>query len=300
MKEIRCPNCGTNFLLGNGGNAVSELKDGIHYLVPEVVRNENLTNDARAYVRIEALKAAGVDVTKLQTLMQSNSDLKDIFAKDDPIVSELSKDGFIDNPELFRRWICAQTFRLLKKDESWTKAVYATYDTKYVYKQTMTELKFLCHLIDKNRSSDIRFKFFTLDDFKEIFVDLVDYAHKWYFERDGFSVAEVKSRIYCTSSYKSLLAVLERMTFKFGNRTYHFPQRWLNCFKGAGAYYTLQNIIYTHGFVLPSCKDMYESLNVVESIFSNICSYEPKERRWDILMSLLTTSVKETKFELKY
>lgn len=300
MKEIRCPNCGTNFLLGNGGNAVSELKDGIHYLVPETIRNENISDDDKAKNRVKALENAGVDVKKLKELMKGNSTFKDIFAKDDPIVSELSKDGFIDNSELFRRWITAQTFRLLKKDESWTKAVYATYDTKYIYKQTMTELKSLCHLIDKNRSSDIRFKFFTLEDFKEIFVDLADYARKWYFECDVFSVTEVKNRIYSTSSYKNLLALLERINFKFEKRTYHFPQRWLNCFKGAGAYYTLQNIIYTHGFILPNCKDMYESLNVVESIFSNICSYEPRERRWDILMSLLTTSVKETKFELKY
>ena len=74
----------------------------------------------------------------------------------------------------------------------------------------------------------------------------------------------------------------------------------MNCFKGAGAYYTLQNIIRTHGLVIPKCKDMNESLKFVDDVFKSIIAYEPKERRWDILLSFITMAVGKTKFELKY
>ena len=134
--EVLCPNCGTSFKVCdcvNSKTPVSELKDGKYYLVPETIRNENVSKSDE---RMKALKEAGIDVSKLQTLMQSNSDLKDIFAENDPVIEELSKGGFIKNPELFRRFITAQTFRLLKDPSGWTHAVRKTYDTKYVYNQT--------------------------------------------------------------------------------------------------------------------------------------------------------------------
>jgi len=296
--EVRCPNCQTNFVIGKSGNAVTELSEGVHYLVPETIRNENVTN-AKTEVRMAALKAAGVDVDKLQTLMQSNENLKDIFNSDDPIITELSKGGFINNPELFRRWIAAQTFRLLKDPSGWTHAVRKTYDTKYVYNQSKRELKLLCHLKEKC-PNDIRFQFFTLEDLKTIFEELMDY-NKWYWYRsDDERRTNIKHRIITSLTYKELLSVVESTTWKFDWNCTFKPKAWLNCFKGAGAYYTLQNIIRTHGLVIPKCKDMNESLEYVDVVFKSIIGYEPKDRRWDILLSVLTMAVDKTGFELKY
>lgn len=296
--EIRCPVCQSSFLIGKSGNAVTELSEGVHYLVPETIRNENVTN-AKAEVRMAALKAAGVDVDKLQTLMQTNADVKDIFNTDDPIIEELSKGGFINNPELFRRWICAQTFRLLKDSRGWTAAVRKTYDTKYVYNQTKRELKLLCHLKEKC-PNDIRFQFFTLEDLKTIFSELMDF-NKWYWYRSDDEMRKnAKNRIITSITYKELLAVVEVIAWKFNRDCTFKPKAWLNCFKGAGAYYTLQNIIRTHGLVIPKCKDMNESLKFVDDVFKSIIAYESKDRRWDILLSVLTMAVEKTKFELKY
>lgn len=296
--EVRCPVCGSNFIVGKGGNAVTELSDGIHYLVPETIRNENVAN-AKTEVRMAALKAAGINVNKLQALMEKDENLKNIFSSDDPIISELSKGGFINNPELFRRWICAQTFRLLKDSRGWTAAVRKTYDIKYVYNQSKRELKLLCHLKEKC-PNDIRFQFFTLDDLKTIFEELMDF-NKWYWYRsDDERRTNIKHRIITSLTYKELLGVVESTTWKFDWNCTFKPKAWLNCFKGAGAYYTLQNIIRTHGLVIPKCKDMNESLKFVDDVFKSIIAYEPKERRWDILLSVLTMAVEKTKFELKY
>ena len=295
MAEVRCPNCGTSFVIGKGEKVTTELSDGLSYLVPETIRNENVAK-AKASVRMVALKAAGVDVDKLSSLMQKDESLKDIFSSDDPIIKELSKGGFINNPELFRRWICAQTFRLLKDTNGWTHAVRQHYDLLYVFNQTKRELALLCKL-QKKCPNDIRFQFFTLDDLKEIFCQVERYnvCH------DDDAKREMTAIIRDASSYSSLYNYITSAHFHFRKESRRFiPRTWLNCFKGAGAYYTLQNIIRTHGLIIPDCKDMNESLERVDTIFKDIIGYAPRSRRWDLLMSLLTYSVAKTNFELKW
>lgn len=293
--EVRCPNCQTNFLVGNSGNAVTELSEGIHYLVPETIRNENVSKkDAKMNERLEALKEAGIKVDKLRDLMDGNSSFKDLFEEDDPIIKELSKGGFIRNKELFRRFVTAQTFALLKDPKGWTHAVRQRYDIRYVYHQTVKELELLCKLIRKGlKGKDRRFEFFTFEDLKKIFLDLNSYNRS----SNKDVINDLIKKAY---SYEGLLYVVNNNTFYFNYKCTFMPPRWLNCFKGAGAYYTLQNIIRTHGLILPKCKDMNESLDWVENTFNNIIGYEPNQRRWDILMTVLTSAIKETGFELKY
>ena len=291
--EVVCPNCGTSFKISKGGAPISELSEGVHVLIPETVRNNNVT---KANVRMEALKNAGVNVDKLQSLMSSNEDFKAIFAEDDPILETISKGGFIRNPELFRRWITAQTFALIGNgNESWTSAVRKRYDTHYIFKQTVNELNLQLKLINKGlNGKDRRFQFFTLDDMKEIFKKLAPYG-LW---RDY--AQDMVDKIRCCLTYEQLSKTIHDRKWHFSRKCKVMPQRWLNCFKGAGAYYTLQNIIRTHGFVLPSCTDMQSSLDCVESMYKEITSYSPSNRRWDMLMSLLMTSVSKTHFELKW
>ena len=296
--EVRCPVCGSNFFVGNGGNAVSELKDGIHYLIPETIRNENVTTETKTKARLDALKAVGIDIDKLNNLMQKDDSFKDIFEEDDPILNEIKKGGFIRNPELFRRFICAQTFRLLKDNHGWTHAVRKMYDIKYVFNQSKRELCLLIKL-QKKCPNDIRFQFFTLEDLRTIFAELFDY-NKYRHYSNNEEIKLMKSRILNSDSYEDLLSVVNRYYWRFDWNCSFKPKAWLNCFKGAGAYYTLQNVIRTHGLVLPKCKDMSESLKVVDDIFKSIISYKPRERRWDIMLSLLTKAVDVRKFELKY
>ena len=290
--KVMCPVCKSEFLTSDGtfGTPVTAEQNGVAYLVPKTVgKATDKTDD-----RIKALKEAGINVTKLQTLMQSNSDLKDIFAEDDPIIEKISKGGFIRNPELFRRWITAQTWGLIKDKNGWTHAVRNRYDVNYVLKQTKKELALLCKLTRKC-PNDIRFQFFTLDDIKYIFRHLMKY-NKMYEKETKDIISSVINR---TTSYQKLYDYINSLSWCLDKRT-SIPSTWLNCFKGAGAYYTLQNLIRTHGLVIPGCKDMTESLEAVEVVFKDIIGYKPNRRRWDILMSLLMKSVSETEFELRY
>lgn len=299
MSEIRCPNCGTSFKFSDGTGIVTQLREGIHYLLPDTVRNENRGSSPCVTSRLEALKTAGVNIDALQGLMQANNSIiANLFKEDDPIIEELSKGGFIRNPELFRRWICAQTFRLLRDPAGWTAAVRKHYDIKYVFKQCVRELVLLVKLYNKC-PNDIRFSFFTLYDLKRIFSDLADYANEGYFRNTTREY--LKNKIMSASSFANLLDVIRSCRFKFSsNATKHLPREWLNCFKGAGAYYTLQNIIRTHGLILPNCNNMEESLAEVENWFKEITDYEPCQRRWDIMLSILTNAIKQKNFELQY
>jgi hypothetical protein len=111
----------------------------------------------------------------------------------------------------------------------------------------------------------------------------------------------VKARIDKCNTYEALYKLIDDLVFAFHYKDCRrIPYNWLNCFKGAGAYYSLQNIIRTHGLVLPTCKNMEESLETVQKVFDEIVGYEPYHRRWDIMLSLLTKAVKQTKFELKW
>ena len=294
MAEVRCPNCGTSFQISEYSNhPETELKEGIHYLVPETIRNENVTKESKVELRMNALKAAGVNVDKLSELMNGNSTFKDIFDEDDPILESIGKGGFIRNPELFRRWITAQTWHLIKDPYGWTHAVRQRYDLHYVWKQTKNELALLCKL-QKKCPNDKRFNFFTLDDLKGIFIDLLN--NGWTYSGCDFYIAEVERAV----NYNTLYDAVSRMNIHFNRKNKHLPKRWLGCFKGAGAYYTLQNLIRTHGLVLPKCSNMEESLEAVDVVFKDIIGYDSCNRRWDILLSLLTKAVSEANFELKY
>jgi len=294
--KVVCPNCGTEMLTSNGAFAtpvVSE-NDGVATLVAKEIHNNNITKTSNISDRLEVMKSVGLNVDKLKKL--SAEDLKAIFDDDDPILEKISDGGFIKNNELFRRWITAQTWRLITSPYGWTKAARGRYRTKYVLNQSIRELQTLCHLEKKGlKGKDKRFDFFTLEDLKAIFVDLNNYNH-WTHAKEVSFITNVSK----TNSYSELLDVVKSMTWSFYSKQSYIPVRWLNCFKGAGAFYTLQNIIYTHNMVLPNCKDMKESLKRVDDTFKRIVGYKPTERRWDILLSLLTVSVKVTKFELKY
>lgn len=295
--KVMCPNCKTEFMTASGENVspITTNIDGIGYLVPKIIRNENVKGDKKE-ARLEALKEAGIDVTKLQTLMQQNNDIKNIFCENDPVIKELLKGGFINNKELFRRFITAQTFRLINNPKGWTYAVKQKYNIDYVFNQTKRELALQINLTKKDVTRDKRYTFFTFESFKSIFRDLMTY--NLCYDKD------VKARfaiiINDIDNYSDLLEVVDNLKWRFSRKVTNYPKEWLNCFKGAGAYYTLQNIIRTHGFLIRDCATMEESLKVVEDLYKSIIDYPTHERRWDLMMSLLIANVKASHFELTY
>lgn len=294
--KVMCPVCKSEFMTSDGAFAtpVTAEQNGVAYLVPKSVGKAPDKKDTR----MKALHEAGIDVSKLQSLMQTDANIKEIFSDpNDEIVAEIGKGGFIRNPELFRRWITAQTWSLICNNKSWTESVRERYNINYVFRQTKQELGLQIKLINKGvKASDKRFFFFSLEDMKDIFWNLACYNYSV----KNKKLTALRNAIEASKTRKELLDVISSCNWWFRNSEHYKPRRWLNSFKGAGAYYTLQNLIRTHGLILPNCADMNESLKVVEDVYNSIMSYDPWRRRWDILMSLLVNAVRKTKFELKY
>ena len=64
---------------GAFGTPVTAEQNGVAYLVPKVIGETPKSDD-----RMKVLREAGINISKLSTLLQSNPDLKDIFEETDP------------------------------------------------------------------------------------------------------------------------------------------------------------------------------------------------------------------------
>lgn len=62
------------------------------------------------------------------------------------ILDNIRKSGFVKNPKLFRRWVMAQTFRIIKSEMSYETYVYNRMSDKYMWTMLLDELKTLAKL----------------------------------------------------------------------------------------------------------------------------------------------------------
>lgn len=130
---VVCPNCGTELAIPEQSSiAVGVVIGQDSGLGTVVLQPSDSAVDKQPKIgvqqRIEALRAAGVDVSNLFAIQGANggeyiASNKDgnlhILDDNDPIFNYISSQGTIPNRKLFRRWVMAQMFRMMaatKKD----------------------------------------------------------------------------------------------------------------------------------------------------------------------------------------
>lgn len=132
MKETKvvCPKCGASIAIPEyesftAGVAIGKDSGlGTVTLPLESENNSNSKNRTamKASKKIEAMKAAGIDVTNLFAVtnaegVESIARLENggltILADNDPIIIAIFKGGTVPNRRLFRRWVMAQVFHML-------------------------------------------------------------------------------------------------------------------------------------------------------------------------------------------
>lgn len=129
MKEekVVCPACGAEFATPENGIAtvatVVAKNSGQGVLYPVVVGQQSPAKLPKsAQERIEALRRAGMDVSRLVALREPDgsehvASKKDgkfiVLADDDPIYQSIAEQGTVPNRRLFRRWVMAQMFHML-------------------------------------------------------------------------------------------------------------------------------------------------------------------------------------------
>jgi hypothetical protein len=234
--------------------------------------------------RMETLKNFNVDTSKYFNVMISKEAPKGttftITIGDDgepkvnmemvqQILNNIEDEGYVKSNKLFRRWVMAQTFRMLNHPRGWKAAL----DEKpYFYQWTMLENEL--HAMSKLEVEDkVTFEqrkcFFT----KEVILDMLkDYkvrAGEYYKKNWGYynhsyattvynnaiGIADITIQGISNSSsygqYYHIIKEFNRESIK-GRPDIRLPKEtekckvWIEAFKGAGAYYTLENLMKYH------------------------------------------------------
>lgn len=210
------------------------------------------------------------------------------------------KNGYVRNSKLHRRWVMAQMFRMLNSSLGYNEYLKQRYDYKYQFNMLIDELNVLGHL---QREDPEEFKgrssFFNknvvialCNDYYEKLKKKVDKLPekkckgKPYKRINGYDifVEDLNSKLYIPilnsiknmeyfTSYEALSKLLKNFVRDFVNK-YTLPYdtnkcaEWVDAYKGAGAYYTMMNMVKFHNCFITdhTTGEVYTGMKAVEWI----------------------------------
>lgn len=275
---ISCPTCGTQFSISEETiNTIRTASDNINTKPKRI----NMT----AQEKLKALKEAGVDTSKLFCMSQDGDSAVvvrmtltslNVVEDDDPIFRDILKGEVIKNSKLYRRWVMAQVFRMLSTG-NFNKALQ---DKGYLYqwKMVMNELHAQEKMVDDAENLHIRSIFFnseliyqmTSDYIRELKRYVLRNTHnidgkeyvKFTKSRKWVELSDVQDKIcqlialeeyvgrtdtiseLCDMTYNIYRLVLATW---FGENDMSMNRTFKDMYRGAGGYYTMQNLINFHG-----------------------------------------------------
>lgn len=240
--KITCPNCKKEFEANIEG---ANMPKGTYFLVP----------------------------------MEEMDTKKETTTSQDPVEESIRNDGFIKNHHLYRRWVMAQMLRHFRNEKD--PAAFDHYFVsgkpyKYAWETTLNEMKAMKHLHGEELIK--RERFFNLEVVKEMANEyneqvknyIAKLPKKWtvkngkwaYYSKIPYgkeikrspkdkefwaSITEAVNKINEANTYWQMQKAIE---FFMDTCPMHLkmpkPNAWKNAFKGAGAYYTMDNMIKFH------------------------------------------------------
>lgn len=250
----------------------------------QVSNNSNeaaVTMPKKAQERIDALKKAGVDTSNLFAVgegmvVRMVNGVPTQVEDDDPVYKAIMAAGTVPDRRLFRRWVLAQTFYMLRRD--YTQQMHNK-GYEYTWKMLEEEFRVQAKLYGHdNENFTQRNRFFNRNvavamasDYMKQLHDYIDSLHtrkckgvpyKRFRGRDVF-VDDLYSKVYAPIS--RLIRKIENADspFKLYVAVHNFNEvrvrlhwetrqsdAWVDAYKGAGAYYSMQNLIRFHGMTL--------------------------------------------------
>lgn len=236
--------------------------------------------------RLAMLEEMGFDTSKYNVAIKNN--VVEIEG-----IERYVEDVQLGNDKVFRRWIAAQTFKML--DYGWDAYLRDNYSYMYQFTMMLEEIKTLCKLEIKDKEEfQERIHFFN----KDVVVktcnhyenQLKKYIKAHYNERKGY--VKLSAYGYCdnadvdvvlnnlrlividiraSETYAELYSNLKRFVAKMNKLPNDTPKcpAWKSAFKGNGGYYTLQNLILFHGVILRGCTDKDSSMKRLETMLDD-------------------------------
>lgn len=267
----------------------------------------------KAQERIDALNKAGVDTTNLFALGEGmvvrmvNGVPTQVF-DDDPVWKKIMEAGTVPDRRLFRRWVLAQTFYMLRND--YTKSMKQK-GYEYTWRMTEEELRVQAKLFGHdNENFSLRNRFFNRDvasamaeDYKTDLKKHIEglktrhckgVPYKRIYGNDVF-VSDLDKKVY-QPVYDAIRRIdLADTPKKLYEAVRHFNKArvpmhndmkqssaWVDAYKGAGAYFSMQNLIRFHGMFLVDDYHRHELRYGEEGIklLDKMCEYRSG---WELL-----------------
>lgn len=304
--KVVCPKCGAQFAIAEQTHVATGVvigKDaGLGTIHPEVVGQDKPASEqpasklpSKASERIEALRAAGVDVSGFFAMTGANGGesvaaLKEgkltILSDDDPIYDAIIEGGDVYNWKLARRWVMSQMFHMLANEGGKKYGMYKRSITDqirrkgydYMWKQMEEELhaQMKMHKNGDMENFNDRNHWFNAD---VVYAMLEDYRYQLHlYIKHECKVKKCEGRLYKRICGKNVYefdiereifkpidelkkvvkglnspVVLYQLVRRFNRemrltRTWNPRQSaaWLDAYKGAGAFFTMQNLIRYH------------------------------------------------------
>lgn len=245
--------------------------------------------------RLAMLEEMGFDTSKYNVVINGNE------VEITGIAKQVVEDKQVDNKKLFRRWITAQTFKMLyepsynfktrKHEIGWDNFLRNRFDYKYQFTMMLEELRVLSKLEKKDKEEFAeRSNFFNknvvvatcehymvqLDKYVMTHMDskkkTVRLAKYGTVGADGYAdiITTLKwtiRDIESAKNYNDLYVYLKRFIDKMNKIPSDTPKcsEWKIAFKGSGAYYSLKNMILFHNCVLRGCENKHDSFAKLRS-----------------------------------
>ena len=242
----------------------------------------------KAQERLDTLKAAGIDTSNLfamgdEMVVRVVDGVPTQVLDDDPIYAMIKKGGHVPDRRLFRRWVMAQMFRMLRQMDEYKMTftdLVRHHGYEYMWKMVVEELRVQARLFKTGDTENLneRKRFFNAE---VVLVMMDEYAKEFDKYVSSLKVKHCKGQPYKTihGTHVFVDDIPVKLTYKTNslrdrlkNEMYNIepdelhllvskfnkarttmkwnteiPKTFIDAYKGAGAFYTMKNLILFHG-----------------------------------------------------
>lgn len=333
MKETKviCPKCGTEMEISEREHATVGVVIGKDSGLGTVVLKAAESKEeplSKAQKRVAALKAVGVDTSKLFAMQTGEiARVKDgvmsVVPEDDPIFQAILESDTIPDRRLFRRWVMAQMFHMLISPNGFTESLRAK-GINYQWKVIRDELKIQIKLFRDDKENFIErnrwFNKATVLRMVRIYIKSLEkyvdklperkckgVPYKAFPHRKLVFTSDIPTKIFeplRKAEAQIAIAItpdrLYKAYLKFQKAYVDIQSTmdtaFIDCYKGVGAYYTMKNMILFHNcaFKGMSQKESMEYLQAKTQEYGCTSCYEG----WK-LFGVMKQLISESKINIK-
>lgn len=270
--------------------------------------------------------------TKIHLIIDENGDCKQVKGND-AILESIIADGYVRNTKLHRRFVMAQMFQMLNyvsydgRNRGYNDYLRTRYGYDYTLKMMLEEVRVLSKLETRDKETFLEREHFfdrktvaaVLEDYLEELKKYVDTLpiHKCkgvpYKKVKGtnifvadfdkklyFPVKSYASQIRCANDYNKVYNVLKEFMRNMVKLPYNTKKSkaWIDAYKGAGAFYTLKNLVMFHDCGIENLygMPMIYGAEAVAYLNNKLDKYKGEYYR---MFALMKKVIKDNNFDFK-